>query len=716
MASIKNKFLRFVLIFIAFFTLKSANANHELGGEITYNYIGNKKYVIFMTVYRDCRDVAFNPAQFGYRHYYGPISYSYKNTYNRKFKVYKIEDITNLCPGQNSPCTPLNKSYNGFGIERHIYVDTFDMSDTIVAYNMKKGNYYLTFSIEMYYSGRFYISELYLKNLTHPKLAYNNSGSYFSTPSPKVVMNEGTYLSFGIIDPEKDSIKYDFVFGRTSLNNSIAYSSPQSYRYPTSVYCVPATTIKCTPSPGSYPPKGMYLDTNTGDVVYTPTTSGNLDYIAVQASQYRKDSLGKWTYLGYTIRDIGLWQLTSGYNFPPLMKEKSFYKICGGRKLEFDFSLKDSQWAGYQSAPDTVQVKFFDIPQGAQITETTGKVNHKKYHFSWQTKFSDSNFTSYKLRIEATDRFCSPPARVYRTIGIKVDGRCCDSFKIPRVVPPKVYTLKVGDSLLIKSDTAKNVKNAIYKWLGKSPQFDYANIIEGKPYSGVKSTSLKISPIQFSHDKMKYRFAGNTDICKDSGSLYEIKIADTCFFVHIDTIIHNIYDTIRTKLVFHDTIRTHITIRDTIKTYIKDTLYVTHNDTIKHHIYYYDTIRTQLVFHDTIRHLYNDTQFIKVYVSVQDTLKFVLTDTNKNGKVNGDFKIYPVPSNKTVYLKLTDFKYFVGYYVDIFDITGKLVEHREIISDLTEFHLSKWGSRGNYMFRLMSPDNKVVTVKVIIYM
>ena len=398
------------------------------------------------------------------------------------------------------------------------------------------------------------------------------------------------------------------------------------------------------------------------------------------------------------------------------MKEKSFYKICGGRKLEFDFSFHDSQWTGYQSAPDTVQVKFFDIPPGAQITETTGKVNHKKYHFSWQTKFTDSNLVSYKLRIEANDRYCNTPARIYRTIGIKVDGRCCDSFKIPRVVPSKVFTLKVGDSLLIKSDTAKNVKNAIYKWVGKSPQFDYANINEEKPYSGVKTKALKISPIQFSHDKMKYRFAGNTDICKDSGSLYEIKIADTCFFVHIDTVIHNIYDTIRTKLVFHDTIRTHITIRDTIKTYIKDTLYLTHNDTIKHNIYFYDTVKTLLVFHDTIRHLYNDTQFIKIYVSVQDTLKFVLTDTNKNGKVNGDFKIYPVPSNKTVYLKLTDFKYFEGYYVDIFDITGKLVEHREIISDLTEFHLSKWGSRGNYLFRLMSPDNKVVTVKVIIYM
>ena len=96
--------------------------------------------------------------------------------------------------------------------------------------------------------------------------------------------------------------------------------------------------------------------------------------------------------------------------------------------------------------------------------------------------------------------------------------------------------------------------------------------------------------------------------------------------------------------------------------------------------------------------------------------KFIKSQTLINSINQGDFKIYPVPSNKTVYLKLTDFKYFVGYYVDIFDITGKLVEHREIISDLTEFHLSKWGSRGNYLFRLMSPDNKVVTVKVIIYM
>ena len=87
MTSIKNKFLRFVFIIIAFFTLKCANATHELGGEITYNYIGNKKYVIFITLYRDCRDVAFNPTQIGYRHVYGSASYSTNTTYNRKFKV-----------------------------------------------------------------------------------------------------------------------------------------------------------------------------------------------------------------------------------------------------------------------------------------------------------------------------------------------------------------------------------------------------------------------------------------------------------------------------------------------------------------------------------------------------------------------------------------------------------------------------------------------------
>jgi hypothetical protein len=99
MAFNKIKFIRVVLLFVAFFNLKFANASHELGGEITYNYIGNKKYVIFMTFYRDCRDVAFNPAQFGYRHFYGPISYSYKNIYNRKFKVYKIDHNYKSCFG-----------------------------------------------------------------------------------------------------------------------------------------------------------------------------------------------------------------------------------------------------------------------------------------------------------------------------------------------------------------------------------------------------------------------------------------------------------------------------------------------------------------------------------------------------------------------------------------------------------------------------------------
>ena len=54
-------------------------------------------------------------------------------------------------------------------------------------------------------------------------------------------------------------------------NNSITYSSPFSSQWPMTPYCVPPTTIKCTPNPRTNPPRGFYFDTANGDVIVTPT-------------------------------------------------------------------------------------------------------------------------------------------------------------------------------------------------------------------------------------------------------------------------------------------------------------------------------------------------------------------------------------------------------------------------------------------------------------
>ncbi len=711
------KFLFFILLI---FSMNQVHGSHVLGADMTYSYIGNKKYVIYMIVYRDCRGVALtNTSTNGFSYYrvYKTSSHGgCAKTYARSYKLQKIEDISNVCQWKKAPCSPSNTYNTGFGIERQTYTDTLNLNDSIVKSEISAGRCFLQPVILMQSDSRSYACELNLCNLSSTKIAYNNGGEFYSMPDLKVVQNQGTYLSFGIVDPDNDSIIYKLARGLygTCSGSWITYTSPKSYDFPISVYCIPTTTIKCTPQPYVYPPRGMYIDTNTGDVIFTPKSSTDYDNIAVEASQYRKDSTGKLKYMGYTRRDYFVWSITASNNFPPLMPEKKGYKICAGRKLSFDFSLKDSQWAGYQSAPDTMQVRFWGIPNGATITEkSTSTVNYKKYQFNWDTKLTDTNSVTYKIRIEANDRNCSNQARIYRTIHILVDGKCCDSFKIPKLSPPKTYTVKVGDTVLMLSDTVKNYKKATYRWLGKAPNLDYSKIFEGQMYSVLANSTLKISKVNFGHDQMSYRLVGNNDLCKDSGILHKIKLADTCFFVHIDTVVHNVYDTFIhrdtfitrdtfvTKITFRDTITTKLTFRDTVITRFTytDTLYFTKTDTLRFSIY------------DTIRVVKNDTNRIMQYVTVQDTLRFTVPDKNQ-----GEFTLYPVPTNRLLYLKVYDYKYFEGYSVKIYDILNNLIEEREIVSDITEFHPAKWGSKGNYTLHLFDPNKNRVAVKVIIYM
>jgi hypothetical protein len=708
-----NKFdIRILLFLFLCLPLIQVKASHVLGADMTYSYLGNKKYVIYMIVYRDCRGVAINSSSNGFDYYrvYKTTSHGgCIKTYSASPKLQKIENISNICQWQKTPCSPSNTYSTGFGIERQIYTDTLNLNDSIVKSEIKSGRCYLQPVIVMKADNRSYACEINLCNLSSPKIAYNNGGEYFSMPDLKVVQNQGMYLSFGVIDPENDSIVYKFSKGQygTCSGTYLSYTSPKSSDFPISCYCIPTTTIKCTPQPYVYPPKGMYLD-NNGDVIFTPTNATDYDNIAVEATQYRKDSTGKLKYLGYTRRDYFVWSVTSSNNFPPLLSAKNGYKICAGRKLTFDFSLKDSQWAGYQSAPDTLQVRFLGVPNGATMTEKSSSVvNHKKYQFNWDTKLSDTSSVSYKIRIEANDRNCSNQARIYRTIHILVDGKCCDSFIMPKVSPPKTYTVKVGDSVLMVSDTVANYKKATYGWLGKAPHIDYGKVLEGQMYRVLGQSKLKISKINFGHHQMSYQLLGNTDICRDSGILHTVKIADTCFFKQTDTTVYNIYDTIIqrdtfiTKITFRDTVTTKLTFNDTIITRLtqRDTLYFTKNDTVKFSIY------------DTIRVVKNDTIRVIQTIAVQDTLRFTIPDKNQ-----GEFTVYPVPTNRLLYLKVYDYKYFEGYSVKIYDILNNLIEEREIVSDITEFRPAKWGSKGNYTLHLFDPNKNRVAVKVIIYM
>ena len=109
-------------------------------------------------------------------------------------------------------------------------------------------------------------------NLKKTKNKCNNSPSLSNPPIAFLCCNIPWYYNNGAIDTlDYDSISYRLANGLQGIPNSaISYSSPFSYQYPMTPFCIPPTTIKCTPNPSTNPPRGFYFDTATGDVIVTP--------------------------------------------------------------------------------------------------------------------------------------------------------------------------------------------------------------------------------------------------------------------------------------------------------------------------------------------------------------------------------------------------------------------------------------------------------------
>ncbi|MFZ9970918.1 MAG: hypothetical protein ACO3GK_06390, partial [Bacteroidia bacterium] len=102
-----------------------------------------------------------------------------------------------------------------------------------------------------------------------------------------------------------DSISYRLAPALASIpNTSVNYSSPFSYQYPVTPYCIPPTTIKCTPNTKTKPPRGTFFDTGQGDFIFTPTKCDEVAVLVVEMTEWRKDTAGVWRWVGKTRRDI----------------------------------------------------------------------------------------------------------------------------------------------------------------------------------------------------------------------------------------------------------------------------------------------------------------------------------------------------------------------------------------------------------------------------
>lgn len=687
---------RFYVLFPFLFFVPFLLANHYMGSHMMYQYLGNKKYKIISKVYRDCRGNAFSSSNPSFGVFAGTNNSNGCGSSTISFTRTAIRDVTPICSTATKPCSPSNTSASGDGLEEHTYEATVDFGVTPLSNFVNKSSccevtFYTMFAGSCSGStctdDHFSFVTINICNIQ--KTAYHNgfNNSTLLTGLPKLFAccNQAYYFSPGLLDTlDHDSMTCQLVPTICSLpNTSCYYSSPFSYKYPFTPYCIPTGTVKCTPNPGADPPKGFYFDTITGDIVFTPTQCTEVAFVDFEVREYRKDSSNNWIWIGTShpsfqivVRD------DCGYNKAPIISANFINKVCAGDKICFNIKTTDATFSPYQTVPDTLKLTWNSgIPGGVfKIKDTTAK--EKEAEFCWQTNNTDASEVSSRFSVVVTDQHCGKTAvssrgflvRVYPRSKGKLNiskGPCgslyLDCTKDSNFYGAATYQWELKDSyggLLFtsnkKSDTITYIKKGVYfvslrlNGPGNCPNSYYDTLFMpelpkvalGKDTFACDRSNFVVAPqsIHFATSPYKYEWTRR----------YNPTVFDTNATTTINLFAHD------TGVILRVTDSNHCVFRDTILIQWKPLPIV--NAGADKYVCSYDSVVFDAQHADTVDYLWSDgsvTEKIWAHLPGYYTLRVTERD-------------YHCSAYDTVKLTVNDtVKAFAGH--DTFVCTGSIV-------------------------------------------
>ncbi|MFN5251669.1 MAG: hypothetical protein ACK5DE_11515, partial [Bacteroidota bacterium] len=423
-------------LFLLLFLSQSAFGSRPIGADITYRYLGSNKYYVEMSVLRDCRGIALNSITFGWYAGKGGNTSCGTGTLSN-FKRVKITDISLVHSTRNMPCNPPN-SAGGEGIELHTYTDTLDISKSPFAAVINNS---ACTELSLYVSkccrsgaintgsanqDFFATATLYIRNIAKcPK--QSNTSPYFQRTYPGFnCCNMPTYWSLGAVDSiDRDSLSFQLAAGIQSLpNSSISYSTPFTYQYPLTPYCPPtAGKVDCTPNINTDPPRGFFLNTKTGDLVYTPTKCDQTGVVAIEISEYRRDSAGNMLLIAKNRRDAQvITKDDCGYNKTPKISGNFDLNVAAGGTICQTFTIEDALFTPQQTSGDTILVDWAGSSNEPSWKFTRDSLNSNKgqLEFCWKTKPAVYSEFPYTFTIRVNDNHYPKPSVSMRTFSVTI--------------------------------------------------------------------------------------------------------------------------------------------------------------------------------------------------------------------------------------------------------------------------------------------------------
>ncbi len=445
----KDHKLIFLFFLLAFLQME-LRATEILGGTIRYESLGNKKYKVISVLNRNCSGTPLSIPVFKIEA--GSLSYTLAASRT------SIEDVTPRCSKTSSPCVPSNTTTND-GVEQHTFETTVDFSKAPYNQFYTQGQCEVVFSMAAFHrsynlttvtANQFYIEAML--NLCVLGTSLSNSTSKSKTETAiKMCCNMPYAYNLGYSDPDIDSVIYSLETPKKSKDSFERFISPFSATVPMSPFCIPLG-YSCAPLPNAKPPRGIWFDAATGDMVLTPSYCNEHAIINIKARDFRKIN-NKMELVGYATTEINVDVVMCSDNNIPTIPTSNRQTVCEGNKLCFTISSKDAR-SLKQTTDDTTQLTWNNGIPNATFTIVDPSAREKEAQFCWQTQLGDARDNPYSFTVTAMDDFCPNPAKIYKGFSITVK---------PRAKLYTQYTKKAGNTLVFEGVNTSSFPNN-YEW------------------------------------------------------------------------------------------------------------------------------------------------------------------------------------------------------------------------------------------------------------
>jgi gliding motility-associated-like protein len=323
-SAVANTTIRSLLLAMCLLLVSAGEvfATHAMGGDLTYECLGNDQYKVRLNFFRDCNGVAApttcnNGRRFRIR------STACGADFTACFNLDSVQVITPICATAPDRCNDPSGTY---GVERYVFSATIDLSawagcgtDWVIDWELCCRNNAIT-SLVNPGSRNLYLSATLDNTLT----PCNSSPRFLNDPVPFGCVGQQIVYNHGVSDLFGDSLSFELAPALGNNGNNIPYSNGYSYLEPV-ITAGGANAVQ--------------IDPLTGTITCTPSIQ-QFSVVTVRVNEYRNGVL-----IGTYIRDLQFAILPCSNNLPTVSgingTNDFVYDVCVGESFCFTINSND---------------------------------------------------------------------------------------------------------------------------------------------------------------------------------------------------------------------------------------------------------------------------------------------------------------------------------------------------------------------------------------